>query len=296
MKQELLDKWLNGEISHSEMEELKQNPIFLEYLKIDNVVQQIEIPSQDASEGLRALKAKYSPKSRVFKLPPYLKVVAAAAIILFIGYFYISSLPKNFDTQLAQTQLFKLPDGSNVTLNENSHLSFSKTNWDDKRILTLEGEAYFDVEKGIVFEVHTTTGIIRVLGTKFNVYDRGDSFEVVCFEGKVAVTQLDNYVELSRGDKVYLQNGTLVLDKKFTSQPGWITNESTFKNVKILAVLAELKSVFSINVITENIDVDLRYTGSFTNMDLDTALQTITLPLGLNYTLENKNVTIYAKD
>jgi len=108
--------------------------------------------------------------------------------------------------------------------------------------------------------------------------------------------QFDNYVELSPGNKVYLKNGVLVPDKKFTTQPGWIMNESTFQNVKILAVLDELKSVYSIDVITENIDVDLRYTGSFTNRDLDAALQTITLPLGLNYTLENKNVTIFAKD
>jgi len=298
MKQEFLDKWLNGDISPSEMEELRQNPIFLEYLKIDAVVKQIETPSQDTSEGLKALKGKYSPhqKPRVIKLPPYMKIVAAAAIILFIGYFYISSLPANFNTQTAQTQLLKLPDGSGVTLNENSHLSFRKTNWDNNRSITLEGEAYFEVQKGTDFNVLTTNGKVNVLGTKFNVYNRVDSFEVVCFEGLVGVTQLNNYVELSPGDKVQLENDILVLDKKYTTQPGWITNESSFKNVKILAVLDELKSVYSINVITENIDVDLRYTGSFTNRDLDAALQTITLPLGLNYILENKNITIYAKD
>jgi transmembrane sensor len=298
MKQDLLDKWLNGDISPSEMEELKQNPIFLEYLKIDAAVKQIETPSQDVSEGLKALKEKYLPhqKPGVIKLAPYLKIVAAASIILFIGYYYISSLPENFNTQPAQTQLLKLPDGSGVTLNENSHLSFIKTNWDNNRSITLEGEAYFEVKKGTAFDVLTTNGIVSVLGTKFNIYDRGNSFKVVCFEGLVGVTQSNNYVELSPGDKVYLENGLLVLDKKYTTQPGWITNESSFKNVKILAVLDELKSVYAINVITENIDVDLRYTGSFTNRDLDAALQTITLPLGLNYILENKNVTIYAKD
>lgn len=298
MKQELLDKWLNGEISPSEMEELKQNPVFLEYLKIDAVVKQIETPSQDASEGLKELKDEHSQHqiSRVIKLPLYIKVVAAAAIILFIGYFYVSSLPENYNTRLAQTQLLKLPDGSSVMLNEDSHLSFRKTNWDDNRTITLEGEAYFEVEEGTVFNVLTTNGKVSVLGTKFNVYNSGNYFEVVCFEGLVGVTQLDNYVELSPGNKVYLKNGMLIPDKKFTTQPGWITNESTFKNVQILAVLDELKSVYSINVITENIDVDLRYTGSFTNRDLDAALQTITLPLGLNYTLESKNVTIFAKD
>ena len=298
MNMELLDKWLNGGISLSEMEVLKKDPAFTDYLKIDTFVKHLEMPSQDVSEGLIALKEErsLSQKPKVIKLSSFIKVAAAAAIILLVGYIYTPSLPQTFNTQLAQKETVELPDNSNVILNENSQLSFKKGNWDKNRSLQLDGEAYFEVSKGNVFDVLTNHGTVSVLGTRFNVYDRDNRFEVVCYEGLVGVTHMDNYMELSPGEKVYLENGALVADKKYTAQPSWIHNESTFKNVKIEAVLQELKSVYSINLITENIDVDLRYTGSFTNRDLESALQTITLPLGLNYAIENKNVTIFTED
>jgi len=128
------------------------------------------------------------------------------------------------------------------------------------------------------------------------VNDRKDSFEVVCYEGAVGVKFKDTYIKLSPGDKAILRKDKLISEKKHTIKPGWIHDESTFKNKAIALVLEELKSVYSINIITKNIDVDLRYTGSFTNLDLEAALETITLPLGLEYAIENKNVTLFAKE
>jgi len=189
-----------------------------------------------------------------------------------------------------------LPENSQVILNEDSHLSFNEKNWNENRSLSLEGEAYFEVTKGAVFDVNTNHGTVTVLGTKFNVNDRNDSFEVVCYEGSVGVKYEKTYLKLSPGDKAVLRNGKLVSEKKHTTQPGWIHDESTFKNKPIDMVLQELKSVYAINIITKNIDVDLRYTGSFTNLDLEVALETITLPLGLEYAIENKNVTLFEKD
>ena len=298
MNQELLDKWLNGEISPSEMEVLKMDPNFAEYLKIDALVKQIEMPSHDTSEDLAELKKRIAQpkKPKVIKLTSFLKFAAAAAIILMVGYFFIASLPQTFNTELAQKETFKLPDNSNVILNENSQLSFKKGNWNENRSLDLEGEAFFEVTNGNTFDVHTTHGTVSVLGTKFNVSDRAGTLSVVCYEGLVMVTSRGNNIKLTPGEAATFTNDSFFSEKKYTTQPGWIHNESTFKNVKVEAVLKELKSVYSINVITENIDVDLRYTGSFTNMNLDAALQTITLPLGLRYAIGNKNVTLFNKE
>lgn len=298
MNDKLLDKWLNGNLSASEMEAMKENPVFMEYLKIDSFIKDIDLPSQDASEGLKHLKQQLvsEQKTKVIKLGVWLKVAAAAVIILSVGYFYNASLSEDFSTQLAQTEILQLPDNSQVILNEDSHLSFKASNWNENRSLSLEGEAYFEVTKGAVFDVNTKHGTVTVLGTKFNVNDRKDRFEVVCYEGSVGVKFENQYLELSPGDKAVLRNDQLVSEKKYTTQPGWIHNESTFQNKSVAMVLQELKSVYAINIITKNIDVDLRYTGSFTNLDLESALETITLPLGLEYAIENKNVTLFAKD
>jgi len=298
MNDKLLDKWLNGSLSPSEMEAMKEHPEFMEYLKIDSFVKDIDMPSQDPSEGLNHLKQKLvsKQKTKVIRLGTWLKVAAAAIIVVSVGYFYSTSLPENFSTQVTQTQTLQLPDNSQVILNENSHLSFKENNWDENRSLTLEGEAYFEVTKGNVFDVHTEHGTVTVLGTKFNINDRKDSFEVVCYEGSVGVKFGDTYLKLAPGDKAILENDQLISAKKHTTQPGWIHDESTFNNKSIELVLEELKSVYAINIITKNIDVDLRYTGSFTNLDLEAALETITLPLGLEYAIDNKNVTLFEKD
>ncbi|MEM7087541.1 MAG: FecR family protein [Bacteroidota bacterium] len=298
MNDKLLDKWLNGTLSTSEMEAMKEHPVFMEYLKIDSFVKDLDLPAQDASEGLNHLKQQLGSeqKTKVIKLGWWLKVAAAAVIVLSVGYFYNASLSQDFSTQLAQTQTLQLPDNSQVILNENSHLSFKENNWDENRSLSLKGEAYFEVTKGAVFDVHTEHGTVTVLGTKFNVNDRKDSFEVVCYEGSVGVKFKNTYLKLSPGDKAVLRNDQLLSEKKYTTEPGWIHNESTFHNRPIEMIMEELKSVYDINIITKNIDVDLRYTGSFTNLDLEVALKTITLPLGLEYAIDNKNVTLFAKD
>ena len=295
MDNQLLDKWLNGSLSPSEMEVLKRDPVFMEYLKIDGFMKQLDVPSQEPSEGLQALKTalQSKEKNKLFRLQPWMKIAAAAIVILTVGYFYNASLSENFTTRLAETIQVELPDNSQVILNENSHLAFQENTWEQNRNLTLDGEAYFEVTKGATFEVNTAHGTVTVLGTKFNIYDRNQQFKVVCFEGSVGVHFRESYLELLPGDVALLKEGQLVSGKNHTSQPSWIKKESSFEATSLSLVLAELKSIYAVNIITGNIDVDLRYTGSFTNLDLETALETITLPLGLRYSIENKNVILF---
>jgi len=295
MNDQLLDKWLNGTLSPSEMEALKGDPVFIEYLKIDGFIKRLDVPSQEPSEGLHALKTTLHSKKKntIFRLQPWMKVAAAAIVVLTVGYFYNASLSENFSTQLSETAQIELPDSSQVILNENSHLAFQENRWDQNRNLTLDGEAYFEVSKGATFQVISNHGTVTVLGTKFNIYDRNEQFKVVCYEGSVGVRFQQSYLKLLPGDVAVLKEGQLVSEKNHTLLPRWIKNESSFEDTSLSLVLGELKSIYSVNIITENIDVDLRYTGSFTNLDLETALETITLPLGLRYSIENKNVILF---
>jgi len=298
MNRELLDKWLNGTISPSELEVLKQDPVFEDYLKIDSHIKRLDLPAKSSSEGLKELKERLAPptKKKVFRLNPWMKFAAAAVLILMVGYFYLANLPSRFETQLAETEIVELPDTSQVTLNENSYLEFRKNKWDEDRLVNLAGEAFFEVANGKRFEVHTEHGVVSVLGTKFNVSDRDGVFKVTCFEGLVKVTHNGDEKQLAAGDVITFMKDARFSEKKYTTRPGWIFDESSFENAKLAWVLAELETVYSINVNTENIDVDLQYTGSFTNTNLDSALQTITLPLRLDYVIENKNVILVAKD
>ena len=77
-----------------------------------------------------------------------------------------------------------------MLLNSKSTITFNKHNWDTNRTLELNGEAFFDVEKGNTFTVKTSQGNVSVLGTEFNVNASVDFFRVSCYEGKVKVSEM----------------------------------------------------------------------------------------------------------
>lgn len=73
-------------------------------------------------------------------------------------------------TPKGKTISLRLPDGSEVMLNESSTLSFQTPFANDSRGVTLEGEAYFQIAKGTVpFDVKHGNANVRAYGTVFNV-------------------------------------------------------------------------------------------------------------------------------
>jgi ferric-dicitrate binding protein FerR (iron transport regulator) len=86
-----------------------------------------------------------------------------------------------------------LPDGTQVWLNGNSHLSYDAGGFGSlKREVQLTGEAFFDVVKNenLPFIIHTKLVDIRVKGTAFNVkaYPGEKTMETALVRGLVEVT------------------------------------------------------------------------------------------------------------
>ncbi|NNJ81245.1 MAG: FecR domain-containing protein [Flavobacteriaceae bacterium] len=299
-KKDLLNKWLNDELTPEEFEVFRTIPEFSSYQKIDAFVKEIELPVHNVEAGLEDLKLRnqipsVKKDSKVISLSSVLKV-AAILVLLLTSYYFISNYTINENTELAQTEIVTLPGNSIVVINEDSELSYKRFNWGNNRIVDLEGEAYFAVEKGSAFTVQTAQGTITVLGTKFNVSSKERDFIISCYEGLVRVDQGDLSIELPAGRAIALGRGDFELNDIHTTEPGWLYNESTFDDTPILAVLGVLKTEYGIQLTTENIDVNLRFTGGFPNDDLEAALQAITVPLHLNYSIENKDaVTIYGE-
>ncbi len=295
MTQKPLHNWLNDEATPADLEELQRMPEFPSYQKIDSFVKRMKVPTHETETGLRQIKERLGEKSstKVISLSTFIKI-AAVLVLLAASYVYISTLPTSVKTQMAQTEGILLPDTSRVVLNENSELTYRPTSWNEERSLSLDGEAYFNVAKGSTFTVTTSEGTVRVLGTQFNVTANDGSLSVTCYEGLVAVTHGNKLVELPAGQSVSLIGDTFEMDQVVVSSPYWINKESNFENARLKHVLQEVESIYDVAIATENIDVNLRFTGSFAHTNLETALQGITLPLNLNYTIENEHaVKIY---
>ena len=147
----------------------------------------------------------------------------------------------------------------------------------------MEGEAFFDVAKGAKFDVVTTKGTVSVLGTEFNVKQRGNFFEVACFEGTVRVVT-DDYTEiLQAGDNFKLFDGEMATGKNTYEEPQWTKNRSYFQRVPVSEVFAELERQYDVTVTFEDIDSNQLFTGVFLHNDLETALMSVSEPLDLQY-------------
>ena len=296
MDTKILDKWLNGTHTADDLKQLETYPEFAAYRKIDAFTKLIEIPEFKTEEALKDLKDKRTQhrKSKVRILPTLLKI-AAVFLLLIASYVYINSVLPTTHTTIAESKTISLPDTSEVILNQDSQLSFKENQWDENRELTLQGEAYFKVAKGKKFAVQTSQGSVEVLGTQFNVRATPNSFQISCYEGVVGVYHKNEMVGLRKGSRVILQSGALAFSDIYVNKPEWVGNESSFDNIPVTQVLKALEDKYAITVNTQNIDVTLRFTGSFTHSNLEAALQTITIPLGLTYSIEDtKTVQISA--
>lgn len=179
-----------------------------------------------------------------------------------------------------QTQV--LPDGSKVYLHAASTLSYQPYWW--SRVVELEGEAFFEVEKGSRFVVQSAQGQTTVLGTSFNVYAREEVYAVVCKTGKVLVTTLSkDSVYLLPEEKAIWTEQRLQKQVPTAQDLAWRQQSFSFEDAPLSVVIAALERHYSINI---NIKASLvkryQYTGYFQqDKKPEEALQIITISLGL---------------
>lgn len=230
------------------------------------------------------------------KVVPFRKKVAAfvaiaAVAVLGVLYFLPSG---NTEIHFAkkQTSPVILPDGSKVWANANSDLAYNKDAWENNREVILDGEAYFEVEKGSKFTVKTPHGAVSVLGTSFNVLDRKDFFEVECYTGKVAVDANKEQQILTPGKATRVIGNQLKTIYSIQElQADWTIDKFRFENQSLTRVFEELSETYGVSC-QLNFSEEKFFTGNFDIKDLEASLKTICLPMGLNYSIDGKTVII----
>lgn len=291
-------KWFNNELSSEEIEDLKQSEDLQTLEKIAHYASQLETPKVDEHAALKAFTArnhsKKKTKVRTLNFKTFYRVAAILVVMLSSAYFLFFNNITSFETQIAQTKTVTLPDNSKVILNSASKLSFNEKKWADIRALTLEGEAFFKVQKGQTFSVNTAAGVVRVLGTQFNVKERKNYFEVNCYEGLVSVTYNNKTIKLAPGKSFRVINGIIENVEDFYAQnPSWLQQESSFNKIPLDQVIAELERQYDIKIKAEGVDTSKLFTGSFTHTNKEIALQAVTIPLQLSYRIQGKTIIFY---
>ncbi|WP_436516284.1 FecR family protein [Ekhidna sp. To15] len=296
-----LSRWINNELSEEELEAFKKSKNYDAFKKIADGSGLIEPGGFDELEILQKIKENTDQESSPTRSKNKLWVFAtAASVAVLFGFFaytiFFSSDLTTYQTMIGQKMNIELPDGSEVILNANSSLSFLADNWDDKRELSLEGEGYFKVQKGNRFLVKTKSGDVEVLGTEFTIKELDDFFEVLCYEGSVKVSSLDEEEILKPKTGVRRTRGSALLRRNILlNQPSWLSNKSTFTSVPMSYVLIELKNQYGVQFEGRDVLEELSFNGTFPHDNLDLALKIVLDPINIKYEKKG-NVIVLSKD
>lgn len=217
---------------------------------------------------------------------------AAAVLLLLIGIYSVSVIYSNqrMSTGFGNQTQITLPDGSLVSLNSGSKLVWNEKKFNRKRLVTLSGEAYFEIEKGGEFIIQTENGTVEILGTKLNVFTREKEFWVSCLTGKVGVETENSNQILLPGEIVELTSQGL--EKRVLTEvnqtAAWKEGMFYFEDKPLVSIFAEIERQFDVSIQFEG-DVNRSITVSFTNNKLEEVLDVVCIPMGLKYEVAKNN-------
>lgn len=159
-----------------------------------------------------------------------------------------------YTTDASQKRTVILPDGSLVTLNSNSTISYREK--EKGREVELSGEAYFDVKRDEYRPFLVTAGEVRVkvLGTSFNVkaYESDDNISTTLLKGSVLLesqTGKRSRVELEPNQHVsFVRSGNAFVpgDIRDYYETGWRNGNLVFENEPLKNILPELEKWYGV--------------------------------------------------
>lgn len=316
---ELLAKWLAGELSSAELDELRQREDFAELEELVGHLSRLSPPDFDEEKSWQSLQKKLAthlvaegeekahpsstPPTQVYpvdKMRSMKRYVPAIAAVLLIGVLVWLLLGRDdfsVTTQIAtgpgEKKELTLPDGSKVVLNASSTLGYSPKNWKERRYVVLSGEALFNAKKGRRFTVHTKLGDVVIVGTQFNVYARNNELEVKCLQGKVQVINPagTERVLLKQREQVSVINGRMQKRRGLVFYPTWQKGESSFRNAPLEKVLTELQAQYGLVIVADSLG-QRSFSGKFVHGDLEKAVKMVCQPLQLHCTISEDTLRI----
>ncbi len=233
---------------------------------------------------------------------PWMQIAAAVVVAVGLGFWLLNQRVEEVQLIADNTTLSEtLSDGSIVTLNVNSSITYPKTFKKESRKVELKGEAFFEVEHQPeqTFEVTVSEASVRVLGTKFNVNDLSKDSTVVFVEsGKVLFYNDNSEVILTEGMTGTLNKETGLITATTNSvvvgeATFWKTRKLDFNGTTLSDVILSIQRVYGKEVVLLNPVIgNCRITVSFEDEDLDQLMEVIAATLGLQLKESGGKITL----
>jgi ferric-dicitrate binding protein FerR (iron transport regulator) len=288
-------------------------------IKFKEHIPEEEQASQSLAATLSILHALKEPpdKAKIISIAGLRKMIKIAAIFILIasagGIIYYSywNEKTTISTRYGEIRKVMLPDGSTVTLNAHSAISYFKHERNSlPRQIWLEGEAFFnvkhinknenDIKESERFIVSTNDLNVNVLGTSFNVKKRGPGTEVMLKSGKIAI-------EFTNGSQpsVTMVPGQMIV-YNYQSRPllksvepeiytTWINKRLILRESSIKEIAQYIQDYFGYKVILEDTVIgNKKMEGTLLMDDMQDVL--FVLSSTLNIKIDKKENTLIFKN
>lgn len=213
----------------------------------------------------------------------------------------LSTVYNTVETPLGMRSSLTLPDSTKVWLNAGSKISYPVLFSNDRRSVTLSGEAYFEVKKDKEwpFVVNTKHMSILVTGTSFNcnAYPENEQVQTVLVEGAVILANQSatELASMNPGELATFDNDNQSITKTKTDLQkyiAWKNGKLMFRDDKMNKVVEKLERWYNVEFeIADKEIADYVYTATFIDESLDQVLKMLTLSAPIRYTvLERKKL------
>ena len=207
----------------------------------------------------------------------------------------------SFVTERGDKKEVFLPDGSKITLNVDSELTYPKEFNNSIREVTLVGEAFFDIKRNVnkPFIVNANNIKIKVLGTSFNVksYDTDKKMETTLVTGKVElIKDKETPIILAPSQKAvfHKKKNTIKIEEVNASDViAWKKGKLFFDKTPLQEVVVDLERKYnvSINIKSQKL-LNYEYTGTFDNLNIDEVLKMLTISSPIKYNIKGEKIIL----
>lgn len=199
-----------------------------------------------------------------------------------------------------------LPDGTAVTMNAGSRITYSQGFGISDRDLQLSGEAYFEVARNedLPMRVASSDLLVRVVGTRFNFRDYPEDLEAIISlqDGKVSLT---NKLQPAESEKYLNPNQRVVLDKHSgdmhieskdaANAMQWTTGNLFFDEVLLSDIVKDLERYYDVHISLLGDELrSMRVYVSFARreMTIEDILDILAATNKLSYRMEGRAITL----
>ena len=202
-------------------------------------------------------------------------------------------------TAKGQTYQVRLPDGSLVYLNAASSLTYKTSLIENgKRIVSLQGEGYFEIvkDKTHPFVVKTDNQEVEVLGTHFNISSYQDDAveKTTLLEGSVKLSAFGNFRILKPGQQAKLIDGKMSVEETDTDLAiAWKDNKFVFESEPIERVMKLVERWYNVEVVYVGDKTLEKFTGNISRFDnISKVLQIVELTGTAHFKIEGRKIYV----